>query len=273
MTASRGSTPRIDRRPGSRRAFLLIERNAARLPADVVRSSSAASSSRCSTCSGSGSALGGLIGSVPRPGRPAVPYGAFVAPALLASSAMNGAIYEATLNVFFKLQATTRSSTRSCRRRSGPADIAVGEIGWALIRGLALRHGVHDLRCCSSGLIVSPWAVLGRPGRRCSSGSRSGRSAWRSRRSCAAGRTSTSSSWSSCRCSCSAARSSRSRPTRRSLQVARPADAALPRGRAGARRDAGALRAGQPRRRRLSRRDGRCWAWRSSRGGSIASPA
>src|SRR5437762_14257516 len=53
---------------------------------------------------GIGFGLGGLVGSVPGPNGVPIPYGVFVAPALLASSAMNGAITEATFNFFFKLR-------------------------------------------------------------------------------------------------------------------------------------------------------------------------
>ena len=67
-------------------------------------SSSAASSSRSSTCSASASASAGSSAPCPGPDGHPITYGAFVAPALLAASAMNGAIYEATLNVFFRLK-------------------------------------------------------------------------------------------------------------------------------------------------------------------------
>ena len=48
--------------------------------------------------------LGGLVGPVIGPsGRP-VGYTEFVAPALLATSSMNGAVYDSTFNVFHKLK-------------------------------------------------------------------------------------------------------------------------------------------------------------------------
>src|SRR5918995_5799911 len=50
-----------------------------------------------------GFGLGALIGTVPGPGGEPISYQLFVAPALLASAAMNGAISEATFNFFFKL--------------------------------------------------------------------------------------------------------------------------------------------------------------------------
>jgi len=54
-----------------------------------------------------GFGVGALIGNVPLDDGRSVPYAVFVAPALLASSAMNGAIYETSTT------STTSSSTRS----------------------------------------------------------------------------------------------------------------------------------------------------------------
>src|SRR5207245_11439640 len=50
-----------------------------------------------------GIGLGHFVGRVPGPGGRLVDYSAFVAPALLASAAMNGAMYDAT-NVFWKMK-------------------------------------------------------------------------------------------------------------------------------------------------------------------------
>ncbi len=50
-----------------------------------------------------GIGLGALIGTVETTSGLEVSYAAFIAPALLAVSAMNGAIYDSTWNVFFKL--------------------------------------------------------------------------------------------------------------------------------------------------------------------------
>src|SRR6266550_5478384 len=53
---------------------------------------------------GIGYGLGSLVPNVTGPDGNPIAYGLFVAPALLASSAMNGAIYDSTFNVFFKLR-------------------------------------------------------------------------------------------------------------------------------------------------------------------------
>ena len=51
-----------------------------------------------------GVGLGALIGTRDAGRRPKVAYATFVAPALLASSAMNGAVFDSTFNIFFKIK-------------------------------------------------------------------------------------------------------------------------------------------------------------------------
>jgi len=80
-----------------------------------------------------GIGLGGLIGAVEVDGRD-IPYGAFIAPALLAVSAMNGAIADSTWNVFFKMH-FMKTYDAMLATSLGPLDVALGEIGWALFRG------------------------------------------------------------------------------------------------------------------------------------------
>lgn len=81
-----------------------------------------------------GIGVGALVGDVIGPdGRP-VPYAAFVAPAMMAASAMNGAVIETTFNIFFKLQ-FGKVYEGILTTPMQPTDIAIGEIGWALLRG------------------------------------------------------------------------------------------------------------------------------------------
>jgi len=82
-----------------------------------------------------GIGVGALAGDVPLPGGQAVPYAAFVAPALMAASAMNGAVIETTFNIFFKLH-FGKVYEGILTTPMQPMDIAIGEIGWALLRGL-----------------------------------------------------------------------------------------------------------------------------------------
>jgi lipooligosaccharide transport system permease protein len=108
-----------------------------------------------------GFGLGQLVGSVPGPGGRDIPYQLFIAPALLASSSMNGAITEATLNFFFKLKyQKTFESILSTPLST--ADIALGELGWALIRGGLYTTGFLVVMVVL-GLGVSPWLVLTLP--------------------------------------------------------------------------------------------------------------
>src|SRR5690606_34871739 len=50
-----------------------------------------------------GIGLGSLVGTVQSPAGDEISYAAYIAPALLAVAAMNGAIYDSTWNVFFKM--------------------------------------------------------------------------------------------------------------------------------------------------------------------------
>ena len=84
---------------------------------------------------GSGSGSGALVGTVAGPGRRSRSATSCSSrPALLASAAMNGAITESTFNFFFKLN-YNKTFTSILATPLSPGDIAVGELGWALIRG------------------------------------------------------------------------------------------------------------------------------------------
>jgi lipooligosaccharide transport system permease protein len=108
-----------------------------------------------------GFGLGALIGTIPGPGGVPISYQLFVAPALLASSAMNGAISESTFNFFFKLNYNKTFSAILSTPLS-PGDIAVGELTWALIRGGLYAIGFMVVMVVL-GLVVSPWVVLAVP--------------------------------------------------------------------------------------------------------------
>ncbi|MEO5885446.1 MAG: ABC transporter permease [Candidatus Limnocylindrales bacterium] len=108
-----------------------------------------------------GFGLGALIGSIPGPGGEPISYQLFVAPALLASSAMNGAIAESTFNFFFKLN-YNKTFTSILSTPLSPGDVAVGELAWALIRGGLYAVGFMVVMVVL-GLVVSPWVVLAVP--------------------------------------------------------------------------------------------------------------
>lgn len=108
-----------------------------------------------------GIGLGSMIGDVQGPGGQLVSYAAFVAPAMLASSAMNGAVYESTFNIFFKLK-YGNTYKAMLATPLGPGDIAGGEIVWSLIRGALYSSGFLFVML-AMGLIESWWAILALP--------------------------------------------------------------------------------------------------------------
>jgi lipooligosaccharide transport system permease protein len=105
-----------------------------------------------------GFGLGALVGTVNGPGGQQVSYQLFVAPALLASAAMNGAIAEGTFNFFFKLRYNKTFDAILATPLSA-GDVAVGELIWALIRG-GIYAIAFLLVMVVLGLAVSPWVLL-----------------------------------------------------------------------------------------------------------------
>ena len=87
-------------------------------------------------------------------------YAAFVAPALLASSAMNGAFYDAT-NVFWKLR-YGKVYDSILATPIGPKDVAVGETVWAVVRAM-LYSTAFLVVIALLGLVESWWALLALP--------------------------------------------------------------------------------------------------------------
>jgi lipooligosaccharide transport system permease protein len=108
-----------------------------------------------------GVGLNHLVGGVTVAGR-TFSYTDFVAPGLLAAAAMNGAMFDATFGIFFKLKiAKTFDAILATPLDVG--DIAVGELAWALIRG-SLYTAAFLVVMAALGYVVSPWAVLCYPG-------------------------------------------------------------------------------------------------------------
>ncbi|HYH29575.1 MAG TPA: ABC transporter permease [Pseudonocardia sp.] len=108
-----------------------------------------------------GQGLGSMVGALPGPDGTPIGYAAFIAPGLLAASAMNGAVFDSTFNVFFKLK-YGRIYDAMLATPLGPVDIALGEIGWALVRGGLYALGFLAVMG-GFGLLVSPWALLALP--------------------------------------------------------------------------------------------------------------
>ena len=108
-----------------------------------------------------GLGIGGMIGEVPGPDGTTIPYAMFVAPALLATASMNGAITEATFNVYFKLN-YQKTYDAVLATPLGTGDVALGEIGWAVIRATLYALGFMVV-IVVLGLVGSPWAILAVP--------------------------------------------------------------------------------------------------------------
>jgi lipooligosaccharide transport system permease protein len=90
-----------------------------------------------------------------------ITYAQFIAPALLATSAMNGAIYDSTWNVFFKMH-FGKIYNGMLSTSMGTLDVALGEISWALLRGLAYAIGFMAV-VTPMGLVPSWWGLLAIP--------------------------------------------------------------------------------------------------------------
>lgn len=104
-----------------------------------------------------GVGLGRFVGDVTTSAGHDVSYAAFIAPALLAVSAMNGAVYDSTWNVFFKMR-FGKLYDAMLATSLGPLDVALGEISYALLRG-ALYAGGFLAVMAAMGLTTS-WAAL-----------------------------------------------------------------------------------------------------------------
>ena len=109
---------------------------------------------------GLGIGVGKLVGDIDYAGG-TVAYRDFVAPALLAAAAMNGAIYESTINVFAKLK-WGKVYEGVLATPLGVRDVALGELVYALLRGLLYAVGFVVVMAVL-GLAGSPWVALAVP--------------------------------------------------------------------------------------------------------------
>jgi lipooligosaccharide transport system permease protein len=87
-----------------------------------------------------------------------IPYADFVAPGMLAASAMNGSLLDSTFNFFFKLK-YSKTFDQMLATPLTTRDVARGELTWSLLRG-----GIYSLAflliMVALGLVHSWWAVL-----------------------------------------------------------------------------------------------------------------
>ncbi len=91
-----------------------------------------------------------------------VPYTVFVAPGLLASSAMNGALLDSTFQIFFKLK-IAKTYDAILATPLGVGDVVLGELSWSMMRA-GVYAGAFLVVMNALGYAYSPWALLCWPG-------------------------------------------------------------------------------------------------------------
>lgn len=112
-----------------------------------------------------GIGLGGFIGAIEVPGGATIGYAAYIAPALLAIAAMNGAVFDSTWNVFFKMN-FGKIYDGMLATSLGPFDVALGEILLALARGFVYACGfmvvmqVFGLNLAWTAILALPAVLL-----------------------------------------------------------------------------------------------------------------
>ena len=108
-----------------------------------------------------GVGIGQLTGDLALPDGTEITYAAFVAPALLAASAMNGAAIESTFVIFFTMK-YGRIYDAILATPVEPREVALGEIGWSLTRG-GIYSTAFFVVMAAMGLVLSPWGLLAVP--------------------------------------------------------------------------------------------------------------
>jgi lipooligosaccharide transport system permease protein len=104
-----------------------------------------------------GIGVGALVGDLRLADGRIVSYAAFVAPAMLAASAMNGAFAETTFNFFGKLRYRKLYDAVIATPVS-PVEIAVGELMWAMLRGAV--YSAAFLAIMTWMGLTTPWWAL-----------------------------------------------------------------------------------------------------------------
>jgi lipooligosaccharide transport system permease protein len=105
--------------------------------------------------------VGALVGDMTLPDGRVVPYLTFLAPALLATAAMNGAVAESTMNFFAKMK-FVKLYDSVLNTPVTPVEIAFGELGWAMIRG-AMYTGAFLVIMVAMGLTTPLLALAALP--------------------------------------------------------------------------------------------------------------
>lgn len=153
------SVPAIDR-PAVHRAAHLVERNAILYRRTWIVLVSGFIEPLLYLL-GIGYGVGSLVGSVVTQNGQHYRYAVFVAPALMATSAMNGAIYETSFNFFHNLK-YIKLYDGMLATPLGVGDVALGVVAWAVIRGSIYALGFIGIMTVL-GLVTSRLAVLALP--------------------------------------------------------------------------------------------------------------
>lgn len=90
-----------------------------------------------------------------------IPYAEFVAPGMLAASAMNGTMLDSTFNFFFKLK-YSKLFDQMLATPLTTMDVARGELSWSLLRG-GVYATAFLLVMVAMDLVSSWWALLAVP--------------------------------------------------------------------------------------------------------------
>lgn len=90
-----------------------------------------------------------------------IPYAEFVAPGMLAASAMTGALLDSTYNFYFKLR-YVKLFDQMLATPLTPADVARGELSWSLLRGGTYSAAFLPVMLAMD-LVHSWWALASIP--------------------------------------------------------------------------------------------------------------
>jgi lipooligosaccharide transport system permease protein len=107
---------------------------------------------------GIGLGIGAIVRDVALADGTVIPYAAYVAPALMATAAMNGAVFETIFNVFFKLN-YAKTYDGVLATPMGITEIALGELIWALLRAVLYAVAMFVVMV-PMGLVLSPLGIF-----------------------------------------------------------------------------------------------------------------